>query len=160
MLARSACRLDDFTFDRWSEQAEELPLHFLSLPAFASLQSLTITADVTALLLRNLTVSRDRGPEWEGESHSGHNGAVLLVNLTSLVLVGCPVEDGLLLEMARSRVRNSSCAHLRYLRVQAWREDVGDSHAGDVDDFQKLKEEGLDFELMFSSKSLAKCVSE
>ncbi|KAF8155670.1 hypothetical protein B0H34DRAFT_808710 [Crassisporium funariophilum] len=149
MLARSACHLDDFTFDRWSEQSEELPSHFLSLPAFASLQSLMITSGVTAPLVKELTVSRNSGPERDWESQS--KGAVLLLHLTSLVLVGCPVEGGLLLEMARSRVSNSSCAHLKYLRVQpCWEHEA--THARDLDGFQKLREEGLEFSLTFSSK--------
>ncbi|KAF8155677.1 hypothetical protein B0H34DRAFT_860000 [Crassisporium funariophilum] len=151
MLARSACHLDDFTFDRWSEQSEELPSHFLSLPASASLQSLMITSGVTAPLVKELTVSRNSGPEREWESHAQSKGAVLLPDLTSLVIVGCPVEDGLLLEMARSRVSNSSCAHLKSLRVQAsWEHES--SHARDLDGFQKLREEGLEFSLTFSSK--------
>ncbi|KAF8155667.1 hypothetical protein B0H34DRAFT_859994 [Crassisporium funariophilum] len=149
MLGRSACQLDHFTYQCFSKEPLQLPSEFLTLPAFASLQSLTMNSGVTAALVKDLTVLPNSGPEREWESQS--KGAVLLLHLTSLVLVGCPVEDGLLLEMAQSRVCNSSCAHLEYLRVQAsWEHEA--SHARDVDGFQKLREEGLEFSLTFSSK--------
>ncbi|KAF8155676.1 hypothetical protein B0H34DRAFT_505552 [Crassisporium funariophilum] len=147
MLGISACQLNDFTFDRYTWYTENLTSQLLSLPVFASLQSLTINSDVAASLVKDLTVLPHSGPEWELQS----KGAVLLPNLTSMVMVECRVEDGLLLEMARSRVRNSRCAHLKYLRVQGgW--DTEDSLARDVNDFQRLKEEGLEFSLTFQSK--------
>ncbi|KAF8155663.1 hypothetical protein B0H34DRAFT_714258 [Crassisporium funariophilum] len=146
MLARSACQLDAFTFRRLVKCAEELPAHFLGLPAFASLRALRIYSDVMVPLVVHLTVPRGPGAQHEGRgaSHPNEfNRAVLLPNLTSLVLVGCITQDGALLEMARSRIRNSDCAQLRYVRIHAWCED-GDGHVRDVDGFREMGEGGVD----------------